>query len=280
VFKVNPSLAVKVNEIITNTQSLISILRRANSITRDRKRILKNLNVTLASFHTSVSDLVINFWDRQSTCRKNKLILGFNDLSEYGLVKLILEQRHEEIEAGLVGGKNAINASVVNEFINNLNNESLRLVVKDDPVHADFLMQLFVLLRQPAAMINQLTSLVKQSSIAANESELKANIALVGIELKKTIDLLANTLAVVRQSREHGVATQRLISVYNETELTANPEQLIKSYLISQLTIPDLVSQVAYDYFAITGEVPRELDKFNDFNNRSKYFFIKSFLLN
>ncbi|MFA5406837.1 MAG: hypothetical protein WC307_05790 [Candidatus Nanoarchaeia archaeon] len=280
VFKVNPSMAVRINEIVDNTHELINTLKQAAIVEQNHPKLMRSLSKTLNAYGIKLRDLSVKYWDHRTTITKSKLLLGFTDLSLDKIASLLFSLYKREIEEGfLIDESTRIKASIVKDLIESLNNEELRLAVSEDQKHADFLMQLYILLIEPVKLIKSLKKLVDEHSLSASESVLDASVALINKELTITADHLSKSLSVVKQAREHGVKTQRLISIYNETELFANPSGLIKAYLRVNYELPDLINQLTYDFFANYGDVPERLIKYTEFSNRSKYYFLKQFLI-
>lgn len=279
--QVNAELSVHVNELITNTNELIKILKRAGVINRYLELLINRLEKLLAKYKVFVNlDVSVKYWSNETIPGRQKIVLGFDDISIVSLIKYILEPRRQAIQTNfLLTEEDVIESGIVVDFITGLNEEDLKLAVNEDPSHADFLMKAYVVLRHQVKQLKSLVKLMDEHSTASSESELDNNIALLRKELKRVSSDLVKALELLKESRGKGVSTERLVSLYNESELLRDASDMIKSYLRYKFKVKNLVEQLMYDYLVVYHAVPSELSKYKDFENRSRYEFLKKFFL-
>jgi len=118
---------------------------------------------------------------------------------------------------------------------------------------------------------------MNKSCTTSNESVLESNIALLNSELKKVGVDFVQAMNVIKEARRKKVTTERLVSVYNETELIRDAEVMIKAYLRYKFNINDLLEQLAYEYLVVYDAVPSKLVGYGVFKKQSKYQFLKTF---
>lgn len=277
--KTKPSLSVHLNQIIKNTQELILVLKQARVINRYFNPLIKRLKSLLAKYKVFLNlDLTIKFHKSKTLVRHHKIVLGFDDLSIDNLISLILNKHGPDIKTNFLRTEaDVIESGVMVDFITGINKDELKLAVKEDSEHSEFLFKAYVVLNHQVKGVNRLVELMNEYSVVSNESELDANIELLNNELKQVVSDLVKALRLLRKAREKKVITERLISVYNETELIRDAYEIIKSYLRYKFKVPDLLDQLRYEYLATYNAVPSELESYNEFSNRSKYVFLKKF---
>lgn len=276
---VNAELSVHVNELITNTKNLIKVLKRARVINRYLTSLINRLEQLLAKYKVFTNlDVSVKYWSCKTVIGRRKIILGFDDLSIVELIKSILEPRRQLIESNfLLTDEDVIESGIVVDFITGLNDEDLKLAINEDPSHADFLMKAYVVLRHQVKQVKSLVNLMNDKSAAPSESELDANTSLVNKELRRVSNELVQALGLLKEARDKGVRTERLVSLYNENELLRDADDVLKSYLRYKFKADDLLSQLMYDYLVVYHAVPESLSKYNVFKNRSRYVFLKKF---
>ncbi len=272
-----PSLSVNINQLVINVQELIGILNKARVIDDFHKKIMSQLRSFLADFKVFVKiDFSVHYTLGRTKPGKHKLVLGFNDLTIDRFVDLLLHQFKSDIESGfMLTDRMIVESGVVNDFINGINVEELKLAIQEDPKHASFLMKAYVMLDNQVKGVNHLVSLMLDNVVVNDESSLDVSIALINQGLTKVSSSLVQALGILRKARSRGVVTQRLVSVYNETELINDCDVFLKSFLRSKLKVNDLLNQLLYDFLVIYDSVPSYLNY--SFRDRSKYLFIKRF---
>jgi hypothetical protein len=271
----------QVNDIIENTEELILILKAAKNVEEAFRLMKSRLNKMLDDYSVEIKlDQLLKFWIKDSVLRRKEIIISFDDLSAYELLALILRNNHQLIIKGfLMSEQDVINAGIVKDFLEGVNEEELMLALKEDPKHADFLLSAYVMLRHQARRIRSLANQVNDRSLADSESELNSNIALLRRDLSKVAGDLKKSLIVLNEARDSRVKTQRLISVYNEDELMSDPKKIILSFLKSEFKVKDLLNQLMYEYLVTNDSIPESLGKYRDFNNRSQLLMAKNFFL-
>ncbi len=272
----SPRLSITINNLITNAQELISILKKAQIINKYGEGIINNLTRMLARYKVIINiKPKINYWNNKAKCKKNKIIMNINELTISDLVLLILNTNNQLIKNHfLLTEQDRINNNIIKGFINELRTSELRLAINEKPELADFLMKLFVALQSQAKQLKQLKNKINNAE-PLNQSELSATKTLIINEIKKLTISIKKVMSICKQAREKGVNTERLISQYHETELMSNTKEIIKSFLRINYKINDLIKQVAYEFLTTYEAVPDELSKYNDYKNKSRYELLK-----
>ncbi len=275
----NPELGVHVSEIISNTNELIIALKSARVINRYHESIFKRLEEFLAKKKVFVKiKPTINYWLNKNNLSKTKLILSLSDLKISSLVTEVIRLYLSEISDNLLfTDEDKIEAGIIKDFLEGLNEEELKLAINEDPSHADFLMQSYILLTAQATGIRRLAALVNDFSNITNEPELNAKIAIVNYQFKKLNTELTQSIDVINKARQRGVVTQRLIGPYNERELLSNSTEIIKSYLRLKFEPKNLIENLTFEFLTIYKSLPQELNDYNDYTKRASYEFLKVF---
>ena len=276
---VNPELGVHVNEIISNTNELINALKSARVINRYHESIFKRLEEFLAKKKVFVKiKPTINYWLNNSNTSKTKLVLSLKELKISSLVTDVIRLYLNEINENLLfTDEDKIEAGILKDFIEGLNEEELKLAINEDSSHADFLMQSYILLNTQLKSIRHITTLLNDFSNINSESELNAKIAMVNFQLKKISSDLTQSLDIINKARQKGVVTQRLISPYNEREMLSNSSEILKSYLRLRFEPKNLIENLTFEFLTIYKSLPQELSDYNDYTKRANYEFLKTF---
>jgi len=279
VTRIDTELGVQVSELITEAQEWVLKLRNLNDFQESFKELVKKLSPFLNHYGVKLDlKLTINYHNMPTIMRGHKIIFDIESLSVQKLLELILEMFELDIKAQFLNSESDfIRASIVQDFINGVNREELKLALNEDPRHADFLIKAYVVLEQRVNDLKSLAKYVNDNSNVSTETELNYNLKELSKDLKETAFNLRKALELIKESRVKGVITERLISLYNENELLKDTELMVKSYLRFKFKISDLLEQVAYDYLSKHGEVPDYLIDYLVFQKRSPYLFLKSF---
>ncbi len=272
-----PDISVRINDLITKTNELISFLKKADVIDKYAPALIKKLEELLARYKVFVDfSYSIKYTLQKSVVKKHKIVLSLNDLSLGRLVQLIIYSNNKAMKGFLFTDEDLIESKVVENFLSGVNIENLKIALKKDK-HGEFLMKLYVLLSYQCRKIKGLVKTMNSHLVAADYTSLDLNVSFVKKELESVAADLVKSLKIVEKSRLKGIKTESLVNIYDESTLISKGRDALKAYLRSKINIDDLPNQFIYEFLVAYDVVPEWLKDYSDFVKRSPYLFLKSF---
>gem|GEM_PF-5974115 len=269
-FNIKRKVSVNINDLISLSDYFKACLDNAEALDELIHPLIKSFNSFLKGYGIRVIIPAVKY-SLKPISTKSVVALNLDDLSEENLILEILKVNELIIKKNFLKKEDdLINSDIIKSFINEVSVDSLKNV---EQRFKDFSLKVYVMLKQQVSNIQALNQRLIECVHASSAGDLEVNYALLDKEIKKNCIELKQALGVYSKATRLGFNITP-VSKYVLSNLISKPEKLIKSYLIVNYEISDLISQLAYE-FLVTNASINKLEDYNDFSKRAPYLIIK-----